>query len=91
MIIGKSRANTITEKNRMRLCDLVAHFSFRDFKMANPTGIRNRKGFFNPYSPSTDTLEALRMYRMSLRDDLTKEQVKEIKAYLLLQRKYGNI
>ena len=84
-------ANSITENNKRTLYDLVAKFSKKDFRAANPTGRRNSKGDFRPYRLGADAEEALGYYTLSLQDDLTMEQIGNIKAYLLLQRKYGNI
>ena len=86
-----STANTISENNKRVLYDLVAKFSFKDFLISNPTGRRNSKGNFHPYSLGADAEEALEYYTLSLQGNLTLEQVGNIKAYMLLQRRYGNI
>lgn len=86
-----SVTNTISENNRRTLYDLVAKFSRKDFLRTNPTGRGNSKGVCRPYSLGSDAQEALAYYTLSLQDNLSLEQVGNIKAYMLLQRQYGNI
>ena len=89
--------NKVTEGNIRTLYDLVAMFARKDWAQVNLDKSGRRKYRKNglpadrPYSLSMDTEVALGVYTLALRDDLTLEQVAHVKAYLLLQRKYGNI
>ena len=81
-------ANTATKRNKEMLYELTARFSLKDWAAAN----KNNKGRSSrPYSLGYETEEALNMYHLALQDDLTLEQIGNIKAYLMLQRQLGNI
>ena len=84
----ESVVNTVTERNKQMLYDLVAKFSLKDWAAAN---MKNKGKFSRPYSLGYNAEEAHEYYCLSLRDDLTLEQVGNIKAYLMLQRQLGNI
>lgn len=81
-------ANTVTERNKRMLYDLTAKFAYRDWAAVN---LKNGKRGNKPYSLGYDTVEALGMYTLSLQDDLPLEQIGIVKAYIMLQRQYGNI
>lgn len=90
-------ANTVTERNKRMLYDLTAKFAHKDWAAVNrKNGRHNRKdncgrAIHKPYSMGYETEEALSMYHLALQDDLTLEQIGNIKAYLMLQRQLGNI
>ena len=85
--------NMVTDTNKKYLYDLVAMLSLRDCKNANQ-GKRKFDKYGNPihkpYCLAPDTSEAHEYYKKALRDDLTIDEVGSIKAFINLQKVYGN-
>lgn len=78
--------NKITDGNRKFLSELVARLAFHDFWQVNKNSKIDRKtGLkkFESYSLSGDTLEAQRMYNISIKLNPTDEEVEEVKEYIL--------
>ena len=76
----------IADGNRKFLNDLVARLALRDFWQVNKNAKIDRKTglrMFEPYSLSGDTLEARRMYILSIKSNPTDEEIEEVKAYIL--------
>ena len=85
--------NVVTESNKKYLYDLVSKLALRDCRSANQ-GKRKFDKYGNPihrpYSLAPDTSEAHEYYKKALRDDLTIDEVGSIKAFINLQKVYGN-
>ena len=78
--------NKITDGNRKFLNDLVARLALRDFWQVNKNAKIDRKTglrTFGPYSLSGDTLDARRVYLLSIKSNPTDEEIEEVKAYIL--------
>lgn len=75
----------ITEENIKRLDDLVKKYAFQDFKRANP----HMKMRHNPYTLSPLTNEAREMLNLARKENITKEEEEEVKAYLLKKKMFG--
>ena len=87
----ESVVNTVTERNRKMLYDLVAKFSLKDWAAVNMKNGKPKSTNSKPYCLGYNAEEAHEYYCLALQDDLTLEQVGNIKAYLMLQRQLGNI
>lgn len=87
----ESGVNTVTERNREMLYELTARFSLKDWAAVNMKNGKPKGRFSKPYSLGYDAEEAHEYYCLSLQNDLTLEQIGNIKAYLMLQRQLGNI
>ena len=85
--------NVVTDTNKKYLYNLVSKLALRDYRSANQ-GKRKFDKYGNrisrPYSLAHDTSEAHNYYTMALRDDLTIEEVGQVKAFINLQKIYGN-
>ena len=78
--------NKITDGNKKFLNDLIARLALRDFWQVNKNAKIDRKTglrTFEPYSLSGDTLEARRVYLLSIKSNPTDEEIEEVKAYIL--------
>lgn len=76
----------ITDGNRKFLNDLVARLALRDFWQVNKNAKIDRKTgsrIFEPYSLSGDTLEARRIYLLSIKLNPADDDIEEVKAYIL--------
>lgn len=81
----------ITENNIKRLDDLVAKYAMMDYKRANPKQKIRKDGtvIHNPYSLSPLTNEAREMLQLARKENLTVEEEKTVKAYLLRMKMIG--
>ena len=75
----------ITEENIKRLDNLVKKYAFQDYKRSNP----HMKTRHNPYTLSPLTNEAREMLRLARKENITKEEEEEVKAYLLKKKMLG--
>ena len=75
----------ITKENIKRLDNLVKKYAFQDYKRANP----HMKTRHNPYTLSPLTNEAREMLRLARKENITKEEEEEVKAYLLKKKMIG--
>lgn len=68
---------------------ILSHLAYRDYRQANP--VRNGKRVYvkhRPYTLSPDTLEVLEMIKIASKEDITAEEEKMIKAFLLPHRMF---
>lgn len=75
----------ITKENIKRLDNLVKKYAFQDYKRSNP----HMKTRHNPYTLSPLTNEAREMLRLARKENITKEEEEEVKAYLLKKKMLG--
>lgn len=75
----------ITQKNIERLSGIVSLLALKDYKRANPKRKVNKNGTVkhNPYTLSEETEEARRLLINAKKENITREEEEEIKAYLL--------
>ena len=88
-----NNTNVVTNTNKEFLYKLVSSLASRD-NVATQKGNKKRgkdgRLIPRPYSLAPDTSEAHEYYKMSLRDDLTIDEIGHIKAFINLQKVYGN-
>ena len=85
--------NVVTESNKEFLYKLVSSLAIRDNVAAqkgNKKRAKDGRLISRPYSLAPDTSEAHDYYKMALRDNLTIDEVGSIKAFINLQKVYGN-
>jgi len=76
----------ITENNIDNLYRITSNLSFKDYTDQLNAHKKQNKGRVRTdfsYSLSSETLEALEMYKTACKQDITTDQEEEIKTYLL--------
>lgn len=79
----------ITKNNIERLDKLVAKYAMQDFLRVNTTKNGTIRKRHVPYSLSPLTNEAREMLILARKEDITKEEEENVKAYLLKAKMTG--
>ena len=82
----------ITENNIKELNIIISNLSNKDWYEANKNSARAKKGRYTPsgkerkwnsYSLSSNTIEAYDKLNIALKKNITNNEIKEVKSYLL--------